>query len=82
VARFNLNLLVFNPLYIFIAFWKGYGKIQFSIISGFSALAMLMTILPPEQYNLDVIAAFLPLNLAAAWSLVRAAGDPLPAVTA
>jgi hypothetical protein len=82
VARVNLNLLVFNPLYIFIAFWKGQEKIQFSIISGFAVLALLMTMLPPGQYNLDVIAAFLPLNLAAAWSLVRAAGDPRPGVIA
>ena len=85
VASLNLNLLIFNPLFIFFAFWKGRGKISFSIITGFSVLALIMTFLPPWQYNLDVIAAFIPLNLAAAWSLVRSpsrrAGQPAAPVT-
>ena len=41
------------------------------IIAGLSVLALLMTFLPPGQYNLDVLAAFLPVKLAAALGLFR-----------
>jgi hypothetical protein len=71
VAKLNLNLLVFCPLWIFLAFWKGREKIAVQIITGISVLALLMTWLPPGQYNLDVLATFLPLNLAAALGLLR-----------
>jgi len=71
VARPNFNLLVFNPLWIVLAFWKGQEKITLQIMAAVSALALLMTVLPPGQYNLDVLAAFLPLNLAAALGLFR-----------
>ena len=71
VASPNLNLLVFNPLWIVLAFWKGHEKTALQIIAGLSVLALLMTFLPPGQYNLDVLAAFLPLNLAAALGLFR-----------
>jgi hypothetical protein len=71
VASPNLNLLVFSPLWIVLAFWKGHEKIALQIIAGLSVLALLMTLLPPGQYNLDVLAAFLPVNLAAALGLFR-----------
>jgi hypothetical protein len=71
VASSNLNLLVFNPLWVVLAFWKGHEKIALQIIVGLSVLALLMIFLPPGQYNLDVLAAFLPLNLAAALGLFR-----------
>ena len=71
VARVNLNLLVFCPAWIFLAFWKGRGKMSVLLIAGVSLLALLMTALPPHQYNQDVLAAFLPLNLAAALGLFR-----------
>ena len=67
----NLNLLVFNPLWIVLAFWEGHEKTALQIIAGLSVLALLMTFLPPGQYNLDVLAAFLPVNLAAALGLFR-----------
>ena len=34
--------------------------------------ALLLSLISPMQYMTDVIAAFLPLNLAAAWVLIRA----------
>ena len=71
VASPNLNLLVFNPLWLVLAFWKNHEKITLQIIAGVSVLALLMSRLPPGQYNLDVLAAFLPLNLAAALGLFR-----------
>jgi hypothetical protein len=76
VASLNLNLLVFCPLWIFLAFWRGHEKIALQIVIGLSALALLMTLSPPEQYNLDVLAAFLPLNLAAALGLFRSRIQP------
>ena len=71
VASLNLNLLVFSPLWIVLAFWKGHEKTAFQIVAGLSVLALLMTFLPPGQYNLDVLAAFLPVNIAAALGLLR-----------
>jgi len=71
VANPNLNLLVFNPLWIVLAFWKGHEKTALQFIAGFSVLALLAPFLPPGQYNFDVLAAFLPMNLAAALGLFR-----------
>jgi hypothetical protein len=71
VTRPNLNLLVFFPALIFLPFWKGREKISLLLVSGLSVLALTMTLLPPHQYNLDVLAAFLPLNLAAAAGLFK-----------
>ena len=76
VASLNLNLLVFCPLWIFLAFWRGHEKIALQIVIGLSALALLTTLSPPEQYNLDVLAAFLPVNLAAALGLFRSRIQP------
>jgi hypothetical protein len=56
---------------IFLPFWKGREKISLLLVSGLSVLALTMTLLPPHQYNLDVLAAFLPLNLAAAAGLFK-----------
>lgn len=71
VTRPNLNLLVFCPLWIFLAFWKGHEKTVLLIVLAVSVGALAMTVLPPEQYNHDVLAAFLPVNLAAALGLFR-----------
>ncbi len=73
VARHNVNLLVFCPLWIFLAFCKGHEKTSLYIITALSGLALLMQFLPPHQYNADVLAAFLPLNLAATLGLYRSA---------
>jgi len=67
----NLNLLVFNPLWIPLVFLKGQAKALLAIVLLFSVLALLMVLLPPGQYALDVLAAFLPLNLISAVVISR-----------
>ena len=69
VARNNLNLQIFNPLWLLVGLWKGHEKLGLIIVGILSLITLAMPFLPPWQYNLDVIAAFLPLNLAAAWTL-------------
>ena len=66
VARFNLNLLVFNPLWLWPAVSRDAGRFLLPVVAGCSLLALGLPLLPPHQYTLDVLAAFLPLNLAAA----------------
>jgi len=73
VARLNLNLLVFCPLWVFPAFRKGRERAALIVVAAVSALALLTTQFPPHQYNFDVLAAFIPLNLAAAFGLYRSA---------
>ena len=75
VARQNLNLLVFNPLWLWLAVGRGTGRLALPLVAGFSLLAIVLPALPPHQYTLDVLAAFLPLNLAAAVAL---GGSPRP----
>lgn len=72
----NLNLLLFNPLWIVLAFWKGPGKWVPLTVALISTLAAVMVFLPPWQYTLDVLAAFLPLNLAAAAGISRSRIPP------
>jgi hypothetical protein len=75
VAGRNFNLLVFNPLWIVVLFRKGPEKWALLTAGLFSVLAVAMVFLPPGQYMLDVLAAFLPLNLAAAAVISRC---PIP----
>jgi hypothetical protein len=74
VARMNLNVLVLNPLWLMLALRPGKGKRAFALVAAFSLLSLVLPWIPPHQYNFDVLAAFLPLNLAAAWVLRAAAG--------
>jgi len=69
VARLNLNLLVFCPLWLWPAFFRSAAGRTLPLVAGLSALAILMPFLPPSQYTFDVLAAFLPLNLAAAMTV-------------
>jgi hypothetical protein len=71
VARSNMNLLVFFPAWIILAFWKNHERLMIWSIAGFSVLAVILSLLPFHQYNADVLAAFVPLNLAAAIGLMR-----------
>jgi hypothetical protein len=70
VARFNLNVLVFNPLWCFLAVWKRKRTAGATLLT-LSTLALLSPILLPVQYNLDVLAAVLPLNIASGLVLFR-----------
>jgi hypothetical protein len=81
VARSNLNLLVFNPVWWLFVAWKHHRYAGAALLL-ISLLALLMVWLPPAQYNLDVLAAFLPLNFAAGLVLFRRPPRPtdLPGV--
>ena len=65
VAGLNMNVLVFNPLWLLFVFgnfsrsWVQQAVVLFSVL----ALAAAVS---PVQYMADVVAAFAPLNLAAA----------------
>lgn len=65
-AGLNLNVLVLNPLWLWLGLRSGSGFRALYLVGAFAAAALLMAFLPPHQYTLDVLAAFLPLNLAAA----------------
>lgn len=65
-ARLNLNLLVLSPLWLWPAFSPSAAGRTVPLVAGLSVLALAMPFLPPWQYTFDVLAAFLPLNLAAA----------------
>ncbi len=58
----NLNLLVFNPLWWVVLYWKGH-KAAGSVLLLASMLALSMALLTSQQYTIDVLAAFLPLNI-------------------
>jgi hypothetical protein len=69
VARLNLNLLVFCPLWLWPALSRSAAGWTLPLVAGLSALALVMPFLPPSQYTFDVLAAFVPLNLAAAMTV-------------
>jgi hypothetical protein len=65
VAALNLNVLVFNPLWLLFAFARPLrSSVQLAAVL-FSALALAAAV-SPVQYMADVVAAFVPINLAAA----------------
>ncbi len=70
VARNNFNLMLFNPLWMLCLagrrWWPGVARLVLAV----GVLALVGQV---WQYNADVLAAFLPLNLAAAWILLRSA---------
>jgi hypothetical protein len=67
----NMNLIICNPLWILCCAGRKLAVLvaRLVLISGATALAF--TVLPPHQYNADVLALFLPLNTIAALVLVR-----------
>jgi len=69
VARMNLNVLVLNPLWLWPALAGSPNRRVLPLVAGFSVLALILPLLPPQQYSWDVFAAFLPLNIAAALAL-------------
>lgn len=72
VAASNLNLLVFNPLYLAVLNRRLYKPLSILLIV-LGLLALLQSFLPtpPGQYTADVVAAFLPINLLAACALLK-----------
>jgi len=67
----NLNLLIFNPLWVAVLYWKQH-KYAGWVLLLVSMLALLVALLPPQQYTLDVLAAFLPFNIASGLVLYQA----------
>lgn len=72
----NLNLLVFNPLWWVVLYWQRH-KAAGPVLLLASMLALLMVLIPPHQYTLDVLAAFLPLNIASGILLFRRRSRPV-----
>jgi len=71
-AAKNMNVLVFNPLFL-LGLFRGVGDrhlLQGTVLFSLAAWALG---LGGSQYNADVVAAFVPLNLAAAFVLQRRA---------
>lgn len=64
----NLNLLVFNPLWLILSFASVARRRALILVTPF-ALASIAIAVTGYQYSADVVAAFVPLNLAAAWAL-------------
>jgi hypothetical protein len=65
-AGLNFNVLVLNPVWLWPGLRPGRGFRAWPVVGGFAALAVLLAFVPAHQYTFDVLAAFLPLNLAAA----------------
>jgi hypothetical protein len=72
VARYNVNLLLFNPLWLVPLIRNGLSGITALLIAVGGITALLLAWFAPVQYNLDVLAMFLPLNLVAAWVISSA----------
>jgi len=66
----NLNLLLFNPLFIFML-GRRLVRPLFWLVSASGVLALLQWPLLGWQYAVDVLALVLPLNMAASWVLYR-----------
>lgn len=71
VARTNLNVLVLNPLWLWVALLPPGRRWALPTVAALSLISLVLPFVPPQQYNLDVLAALLPLNLAAAWAIGR-----------
>jgi len=71
VARNNLNIALFNPVWLLCWAGRRFYTVTAGLLIGLGAVALLMTQFPPHQYTADVLAAFLPLNLAAAGVLLH-----------
>ncbi len=67
----NINLLLLNPLWLLIAAIPTLHRPGAWLIALAGTLALFSPWLPPGQYNAEVVALALPLNLAAALALWR-----------
>ncbi len=73
VAAENFNLLLFNPCFLLVLIPRLLRPLAWLVVvTGVAALLQSLLPTPPGQYSADVVAAFLPLNLLAAWVLLRA----------
>lgn len=72
VAALNLNVLVFNPLWLLFLFSRTARASSVLAVNLFSVLALAAAV-SPVQYMADVVAAFVPVSLVAARVIQRAA---------
>jgi len=72
VARDNVNLALFNPLWILCLAGRRFFSLVAWLLTGLGLVALVMPLAPPHQYTLDVLAVSLPFNFAAARVLFRA----------
>ena len=79
VAGLNMNILVFNPAWLVFVFWKRSWRLALPVVAVVSSASFAIALLP-GQYTADVVAAFLPLSLAAARALSSAKNTKMFAV--
>ena len=72
VAGLNMNILVFNPAWLVFVFWKRSWRMALPVVTVVSSVSLAIALLP-GQHTADVVAAFLPISLAAARVLHRSA---------
>lgn len=70
VAKYNANLLLFNPLVIF-ALVPSLKRVGAALLAGGVAIGFLLLLIPTHQYNLDVLLLLAPINLAVAAFLLK-----------
>lgn len=71
-ARNNLNLALFNPLWLLCWAGRRFYLATACLLLALGAVAVLLALLTTLQYTADALAAFFPINVAAAWVLLRA----------
>lgn len=71
VSRLNLNLLLLNPLWLLVAAIPALRRPGAWLLAACGVFALASPWLPPGQYNADVVAATLPLNLVVAFVLIQ-----------
>jgi len=71
VAANNFNLLLFNPLWLLVVLVPRRVRLVAGMVLAGGVLALVLPYAPPHQYVADVTAAFLPVNVVAAWVLMR-----------
>lgn len=77
VTAANFNLLLFSPLFLLVMLRKSTRLVAWLVVfSGILALLQSLLSSPPGQYTADVVAAFLPFNLCAAWVLLQVRPPP------
>jgi hypothetical protein len=70
VAKYNANLLLFNPLVI-MALVPSLKRAGAAILVGGVTLGFLLLLIPAHQYNLDVLFLLAPINLSVAAFLLK-----------
>ena len=74
-ARYNLNLLLFNPMWLLCLAGRRLAGLGGLLVAGCGAVAVVMTGVYPHQYTADVLASVLPVNFAAAIVFLRQSGS-------